>query len=209
MAIRVPPGRTGRLWLMRKLAIAARGVEVLDEKRQALVREQRRLSQELDSAAATWEQRARLAAEWNDRALALVGARRLRLASLPREGSAEVAVDWRNVLGAACPGDATIRVGPAPDYVALGGGAAVARAASAHEQALAAAAALAAARAAYGAVTRELVATTRRQRAIERRWIPEHEDALRRLELLLDQRELEDAARARKAASSGRPAARR
>ena len=39
MPLRVPPGRAGRLWLVRRLEIARRGVNVLDQKRQALVRE--------------------------------------------------------------------------------------------------------------------------------------------------------------------------
>jgi vacuolar-type H+-ATPase subunit D/Vma8 len=49
-------------------------------------------------------------------------------------------------------------------------------------------------------VTIELAETTRRERAIERRWIPEHEAALHRLELALDEREREEVARARWAA---------
>ena len=41
----------------------------------------------------------------------------------------------------------------------------------------------------------QLAATARRQRAIERRWIPEHEAELRRIALTLDEREREDIAR--------------
>jgi V/A-type H+/Na+-transporting ATPase subunit D len=73
----------------------------------------------------------------------------------------------------------------------------VALTAQAHRDALAAAAAAAAARAAHDAVERELVATSRRLRAIEHRWIPEHERALRELEITLAERELEDVVRAR------------
>ena len=50
MPIRVPPGRAGRLWLQRRLEIARGGVEVLHEKRQALLREQQRLSTLLGEA---------------------------------------------------------------------------------------------------------------------------------------------------------------
>ena len=45
------------------------------------------------------------------------------------------------------------------------------------------------------AIEAELAATARRQRAIERRWIPEHETELRRIALTLDEREREDIAR--------------
>jgi vacuolar-type H+-ATPase subunit D/Vma8 len=90
-----------------------------------------------------------------------------------------------------------VRFAPAPDFVALGGGSSVALAAGAHVEAVRVAAECAAARAALDAIAAELTATTRRQRAIERRWIPEHEAALHRLELALDEREREDIARVR------------
>jgi vacuolar-type H+-ATPase subunit D/Vma8 len=108
-----------------------------------------------------------------------------------------VRVEWRTALGTAFPAEGVVSAPPPTDLVAIGGGASVALAARAHAEALAAAAAHAAVRAAYEAITRELVATTRRLRAIERRWVPEHEAALHRLELVLEERELEDAVRAR------------
>ncbi len=197
MALRAPPGRAGRLWLVRRLEVARRGVEVLDQKRQTLLREQQRLSESLARSARDWELKAREASAWNDRALAIAGERRLRLAGCRAAGRCAVEVEWRNALGTAFPAGATVRYGLAPDLVALGGGSAIALAAAAHEVAAAAGAEHAAARAAYDAITAELTATTRRQRAIERRWIPEHEAALRRLELALDEREREDIARVR------------
>jgi len=103
MAIRVPPGRTGRLWLVRRLEVAARGVEVLDQKRQALLHERQRLVGRFAEATALWEQRAAAATRWNERALAIAGPRRLRLAALHRGSRAEVSVDWRNALGATYP----------------------------------------------------------------------------------------------------------
>ncbi len=197
MPLRAPPGRAGRLWLVRRLEIARRGVEVLDQKRQTLLREQQRLAEGLARAGRAWELQAREAAEWNDRALALAGERRLRLAAGHAEGDCAVDVEWRNALGTLFPSGATVRFAPAPDFVALGGGSSVALAARAHAEAVRAAAEYAAARAALDAIAAELTATTRRQRAIERRWIPEHEAALHRLELALDEREREDIARVR------------
>ena len=38
MALRIPPGRAGRPWLVAHIEIAARGAEVLEQKRQALQR---------------------------------------------------------------------------------------------------------------------------------------------------------------------------
>jgi V/A-type H+/Na+-transporting ATPase subunit D len=197
MALRAPPGRAGRLWLARRLEIARRGVDVLDQKRQALLREQQRLQQVLAAASDTWERLGCEASAWNDRALTIAGERRLRLAAGRAGGSCEVDVEWRNALGTVFPAAATARPAPGSDLVALGGGSSVALAARAHAAAVAAAADHAAARAAHEAVTVELAAATRRQRAIERRWIPEHEAALARLELTLDEREREEIARAR------------
>jgi len=180
---------------VRRLDVARRGVDVLDQKRKALLRQQQRLSEALAVAAEEWERRACEAVRWNDRALAIAGERRLRLAARHGARRCEVTVEWENALGTLFPARATVRFGPAADLVALGGGSSVALAAQAHADALAAAAVLAAAHAAYDAISAELAATTRRLRAIERRWIPEHEAALLRLELALDEREREDIAR--------------
>ena len=192
-----PPGRAGRIWLERRLEVARRGADVLDQKRRTLLREQQRLAARVIEAEAEWIRCAADARDWNDRALALAGARRLRLAALHRRGRARVRVEWRKALGTSFPADAVVAPPPPTDLVALGGGSSVALAARSHSQALAAAAAYAALRAAWEAITTELVATTRRLRAIERRWVPEHEAALHRLELVLEARELEDAVRAR------------
>ena len=197
MAIRIPPGRAGRLWLERRLEVATRGANVLDQKRRTLLHQQQLLATRRAEAEAAWERQAAEAARWNDRAATIAGARRLRLAALHRQTRAEIELEWRSALGAVFPVAATVQPGEPPDFVALGGGSSVALASRAHAEALAAAAAFAVARAAYEAVSAELAATTRRLRAIERRWIPEHQAALRNLQLSLDQSELEDAIRVR------------
>jgi V/A-type H+-transporting ATPase subunit D len=202
MPLRLPRGRASRLWLVRRLEVAQRGVEVLDQKRQTLLREQRRLADSLAGSARDWESKALAAAAWNDRALAIAGERRLRLAAGDVGGPCEVEVEWKNALGTVVPVAATVRLPAAPDLVALGGGSAVSLAAAAHAAAVSAAAEHAAVRAAHEAVAEELAATTRRQRAIERRWIPEHEAALARIALELDEQEREDIARVRRALDS-------
>jgi V/A-type H+-transporting ATPase subunit D len=197
VALRIPPGRAGRLWLMRRLEVAGRGAEVLDQKRRTLLRERQRTAAALAEATEAWGRLARLAAQANDRALALAGARRLRLAAVHRGRPAAAEVTWKNTIGTLIPTGIRLDLADPPDYVALGGGSAVALSAEAHRRALAAGAAHAVARAAHEAIETEFAATTRRLRAIERRWIPEHERALRRLELELAERDLEDIARAR------------
>jgi len=195
--MRIPPGRAGRLWLLRRLDVARRGADVLDQKRQTLLREQGRLAEHFSAATAEWERQAAAAAEWNERALTIAGPRRLLVSALHRRGRVEVSVEWRNMLGVVVPASASVQIGSSPDFVALGGGASVALAAQAHERALVAAAAHASARMAHEAITAELTRTTRRLRAIERRWIPEHQAELARLELRLEELELEDVTRAR------------
>jgi len=144
--MRIPPGRAGRLWLLRRLDVARRGADVLDQKRQTLLREQGRLAEHFSAATAEWERQAAAAAEWNERALTIAGPRRLLVSALHRRGRVEVSVEWRNMLGVVVPASASVEIGSSPDFVALGGGASVALAAQAHERALVAAHALAPAR---------------------------------------------------------------
>jgi V/A-type H+/Na+-transporting ATPase subunit D len=193
--IRAPAGRAGRLWLVRRLEIARRGADVLDQKRRTLVRERERTARALANAQDAWEHASGEATRSNDRALALVGSRRLRLAAAHHDGPANAVVSWRNALGTVIPDDVRVDFGKRPNFVSLGGGSSVALAADAHRRAVAAAAAYAAARFAHEAIVTELAFTTRRLRAIERRWIPDHERALRRLDLELAELELEDITR--------------
>lgn len=200
MAIRVPPGRAGRLWLLRRLEVARRGADVLEQKRRTLLQERLRLADLLPQAAAEWERTAGAAAAWNARASAAAGPRAIRLAALGLRETASLTVTRRSVVGVSIPVTPTIEGGAPPDSVGPGG-AAVRLAAEAHAEALSAAAALAALRAAHDAIEAELRTTVRRLRAIERRWIPAHEAELRRLEMALEESELADIARARWAAS--------
>jgi len=200
MPIRVPPGRAGRLWLMRRIEVARRGADVLEQKRRTLLRERLLLVDQVAEAAAEWQRAAAAAAEWNARALAAAGARALRLAALGLGGKASLTVTRRSVLGVAVPDLATL-AGPAGSDLLSTGGAVVQLGAEAHGEALAAAAALAVRQAALEVIETELRTTVRRLRAIERRWIPRHEAELRRLQLSLDEAELADIARARWAAA--------
>jgi len=154
MPLRVPAGRAGRPWLARRLEVARRGAEVLDEKRQALLRLARHLT----------ELRGRGGGRVGDRGPsggALAGAE-----PAPRRGArcpdgrllqpragpcrARVAPLARRRL---YPAEADVSLAPAPDLSALGGSSALVFAAAAHRRALEAAARYGAARTAYERVS--------------------------------------------------------
>lgn len=196
MRLRLPPGRAGRLWLLRRLAVARRGHDVLEHKRQALRRQLDRLDELLVDARRDWEEQAAAAELWWQRAAVLAGERPLELACASVRGRAEVRLTWHNALGVVYPSEASVS-SPEGELFPAGGSAALAFAAEAHRRALEAAAELGATQLAHERTERELRATTQRLRAIERRWIPEHERALHQVELVLDESDREEAARVR------------
>ena len=197
MRLRTPPGRAGRPWLVHRLAVARRGADVLDQKRRGLLRERTRLVTIVGEARDTWEHAVREAEVWLQRALLISGQRSLELASFHVPEQAEVHLTWQRSLGVVYPSDAEVRLPPTPDLIAPGGSSALPIAASAYGRAVEAGARFAAARSALDRVETEFAATTRRLRALERRWIPAHEQALAALALELDETEREDAVRAR------------
>jgi V/A-type H+-transporting ATPase subunit D len=197
--LRLPAGRAGRLWLLHRIDAGRRGDEVLDQKRQALVREELRFRAESEAAEAEWARAAAEARRWLQRAALLGGERALALACFYAGEPAEVELVWRNTLGVLHPAEA--RVAPRPRRrTAMVGGAALEPAAAAHRRAVEAAARYAAARSSHRRVAAELALTARRLRTIERRWLPEHERALDELELRLDEEEREESGRIRWAA---------
>ena len=197
MRLRTPPGRAGRPWLAHRLAVARRGADVLDQKRRGLLRERTRLVTIVGEARDTWEHAVREAEVWLQRALLISGQRSFELARFHVPEQAEVRLTWRRSLGVVYPSDAEVRLPSTPDLIAPGGSSALATAASAYGRAVEAGARFAAARSALDRVEAEFAATTRRLRALERRWIPAHEDALAALALGLDETEREDAIRGR------------
>ncbi len=184
------------MWLARRLAVANRGRDVLEQKHVALARELERLEGVLAEARREWDERSRQAEIWWQRAAVLAGERPLSLARTAAREPAEVTLAWRNALGVVYPAGASVSA-PAGELFPAGGSAALAYAAEAHRRALEAAAELGAADLAHERTARELRLTTQRLRALERRWIPEHERELRELQLALDENDREDAARSR------------
>ncbi len=192
MPLRVPPGRAGQRWLVRRIEVARRGADVLEQKRHALLRELLRLRELAHEAEADWRDAASEAAVWLRRAGVMAGERPLRLARLSVGENARIELTWRNALGAVYPSGARL-VLPQPRAAPAAGSVAVLEAAQAHRHALEAAARFGALQLACDRIGSELGRTMRRLRAIEHRWLPWHERALRELELVLDEREREEA----------------
>ena len=84
----VPPGRAGRLWLTRRLAVARRGADLLDRKLQVLRRELDRRRDSAARAAGEWERRRADADGWLLRAAASLIARSPPSSAARRQGRA-------------------------------------------------------------------------------------------------------------------------
>ena len=74
MALRIPPGRAGRTWLIGRLDVAHRGAELLDRKRQVLLSEQARIRAEAERARRDWNEAAAQVETWTSRAGIVDGA---------------------------------------------------------------------------------------------------------------------------------------
>jgi V/A-type H+/Na+-transporting ATPase subunit D len=190
----VPPGRAGRLWLTRRLAVARRGADLLDRKLRILQEETVGLADVAARTAAEWDRYCAEAERWLLRASMLGGERAIRLAA---EGSAaDVTITYGVIMGVRHPDGATCLVPPSQAW----DGPALAATRQAHGRALAAAVRHAAAAEALRVVEAEALATRYRLRAVRNRWIPRLEQALAEVSLALEEQELADTARLRLAA---------
>ena len=108
-----PPGRAGRLWLVRRLAVARRGADLLDRKHRILLAEPARLRDAAARTAAEWDRCCADAGRWLLRASLLGGERAIRLAA---DGSAaDVTISYGITMGVRHPDSATCRIpGPRP-----------------------------------------------------------------------------------------------
>lgn len=185
--IRVPPGRSGRLWLRGRLATATRATTLLEQKLRTLREEQRRLSLRALGTGETWTEQAKDAATWGLRAAVAGGERALRLATT--DDLATVSITSGTSMGVTYPVDTSCEPPHRPPGVTVSGGGAVARAERAYRAALAAAVRHAAALAALRVVDREIATTRQRVRALDRRWIPQLRQAIAALELALEEQD--------------------
>jgi V/A-type H+/Na+-transporting ATPase subunit D len=197
MPPRIPPGRAGRTWLVDRLQIARRGAELLDRKRQALLHEQARVRAEADAARGAWREAVAHAELWSARAKLLDGAGRLDVLSRHVHERATIELSWSNLMGAHLPSASQVAVPDPPALSALGASSAAVIAARTYCEAARAAARYAVAARAHLELSAELARATRRLRALQTRWIPQHELALAQLDLVLDESQREQAARVR------------
>lgn len=188
-------GRAGKIRVERRLLTARHGALLLDRKRHIMVNELERLQLHAGRSRQEWEDRAREAAVWLQRAAALDGRERIEAASPAKP--AEVEVQWGGAMGVAYPEDALCQPPAAPP---AGGSSALSYAAAAHRSALTAAVRHAAVQRSLLLVSAELAATRTRQRAVEKRWIPRLENELLAIRRQLDEQELEESLRLRWAA---------
>jgi V/A-type H+-transporting ATPase subunit D len=192
--LRHPPGRSGRLWLDHRLGLARRGADLLDKKRRVLVQEERRLRALARETAAVWERSARDAETWLNRAAVMAGDEKLAMLAA-QHPAAQVAVHLRSSMGVIFAAETDLDLGAEPMHPS-GGSAASDLAVVAVRRAVESAVKDAVAQSALKRVSAERALTARRQRAVERRWVPALATAADRLEAVLDELEREEATRA-------------
>ena len=202
----VPPGRSGRLWLARRLAAARRGADVLDRKMRILRHEQDRFEAQAQRAASRWTGVLASAETWALRAGLLAGHGAVHPAW---DGAlAEVRVEWSAVMGARFPSAGECLLPPAEPRTRLAGSAAQTCATAAYREALTAAVEAAVALGAARVIAEELATTRTRARALEDRWIPHLEEALVTRDLALAESDSAEAARLRLAVDAADAVAR-
>jgi V/A-type H+/Na+-transporting ATPase subunit D len=175
------------MWLQRRLTVAERGADLLDQKLRLLHAERQRLSLQASRSGEAWLAAAREADRWLVRGALLGGQRGIRLATRPAE--ADVDVTWAYLMGVRYPSG--VRCSPAPEEPGAEApdNAALVVARDAHRRAVEAAVTHAAAEAAVRVLEAEEAATRRRLRAIEDRWMPRLREALTQIQLGLEEQE--------------------
>jgi V/A-type H+/Na+-transporting ATPase subunit D len=199
--VRVPPGRAGRLWLERRLAIARHAGELLKKKLAILNHEELRLAQRAADGAAEWRRLCAESETWTLRAALLSSRRALRIASDGTIAQADVAMGF--TIGVEHPVSAAVHLNQQQDPSVVGS-AAVMQAAEAARAAVEAAVSVAVAAAALRALRAELASTRRTLRAVEQRWIPRLSAALAEVRLELEELEHAEGVRHRWAAQQRR-----
>ncbi len=197
----LPSGRAGRVWLQRRLAAAEKGAALLDHKLRILRMEHQRLVLIEERTRAEWEQAAREAELWSIRAAVQGGRRAFRLAAPPPD--AEARITWSYLMGVRYPSEGELLPAVADPGAPPPAGAALVVAADRHRRALDAACRHAVARRGTREMEAEMLATRRRVRAIEDRWLPRLRAAHDELTVALEEQEHSDAVRLRWSAGRG------
>ena len=194
----LPPGRAGRVWLSRRLAVAVGAADLLDQKVRVLQQEAERYALLCERSGADWTRAAVEAREWSLRAGLVGGQAALRGAAADAD-EARLSVRWETTMGVSHPAGAEWEGDRAPDVDRVTHGPATVSAVAAHRAALEAAVRHAVDQAALRAVTRELAVTRLRRRAVTDRWIPRLQDATVRVRVGLEEAERAEAVGLRRA----------
>lgn len=198
----LPPGRAGRMWLTRRLAVATRGADLLENKLRLLLAEQQEFTLMTERTGAEWEASVAELERWMLQSALLSGERGVRLASDGTDAAVEIA--WRLTMGVRYPAESITEIPPrrppafAPDNTGLR------HASRAAERAVSAGVHHAVATTALTAVGREIASTRRQLRAIRERWIPRLQSGLFGLVRALDEQEHDEHVRLRWAANPSR-----
>ncbi len=191
----LPPGRAGRMWLTRRLAVATRGSELLEQKLRILLAEEQDFSLLVERTQVDWSDAITDLDRWMLQSALLSGERGLRLAT--DGAAARVVIDWRMTMGVRYPASAEVSIptrstsGFTPDNSALG------HSVTASERAVLAGVDHAVATAALDAVQREITSTRRQLRALRDQWIPRLHAAHARLMVTLEDQEHDEQVRLR------------
>lgn len=196
VAARVPPGRAGRLWLRRMLITVNRGREQLDRRLRVLIPELQWRRLEAARRQEEWTQAWTAAEEWLLRSEILTGREGI-LQAVP-QGELEVTVHWTTAMGCTYPLEIAVASVPETDP-APAPNAALPEAVVAVRAALEAGLRAAAAEEAVRRIEDDIALTRRRLHGLENRWLPWLEESLRGVEQALEQAELDDAIRLRRA----------
>ena len=192
----VPPGRAGRLWLDRRLAVARRAADLLDRKLRLLQTELARRQETAALRAAEWDRCRTDAERWLLRMCLLGGQRAVRLGV---DGQyADVEVTYTTTMGVRHPDGASCVIPPPVGW----DGPTLAATRRAHHAALEAAVRYAAEAEALRLIEAETLATRYRLHALKDRWNPDLAQARAEVMLAIDEQELADAARLHLAAGS-------
>jgi V/A-type H+-transporting ATPase subunit D len=195
--IRVPPGRAGQVWLRRRRATAARGVDILARKQHLLAEERSQRGALADAARVAWIDACEDAERWCSRALRLAHHAQIPMVASQLRSPASVEVEWHNVMAVAIPASARCRMPEVTIPSGSGGSAATDQAVTALSLAVAKALDHAVIQRALANIDAELLQTRRRLRLLERRRLPQLDAALARGAERLEESEREDILRLR------------
>ncbi|WP_331767961.1 V-type ATP synthase subunit D [Embleya sp. NBC_00896] len=193
-----PSGRAVRLRLRRSLTVAERGANLLERKLTILLGTRDRLSVAERHTGESWRAKLSEAETWLLRGRVL-GGERMAETAWSEIGTAEITVAWVTLMGVRYPAHTACAIPLRAETGFSPGNTALVNAEQSYREALQAAADHAAALLAARRVENEIRRARRRVRALRRHWIPRLDDALKACELGLEQQELDEAARRRKA----------